>query len=372
LLPDEARGAGAVKITILSHALSSNAVMRSHRLAEAARTFSDVTLVGPVRRKGTWPALPEASWIKRVRRSRFPEFWESFVELVEAADGDVLVAVKPYLTSFGVALVAAERRDVPVILDIDDLDIVLPPFSAWKTNPKIANLWRPESPVYVSLLIRAAGAASAITVASTPLQRRFGGTLVPHGADTDLLDPACIDRELARRAFGFDGPTVLFPGTLRSHKGLELLAEAVTRTPGARLAVLARPEDFSQPQWERYPLVKVPVMPYTCLPRLLAAADVIAIPQLDSEPAYYQTPMKVFDAMAMGKPIVASSIADLPLILEGCGRLVPVGDLDALAAAIDELLTDTQQARALGERGPVQLRTELFDPADRRTSARGG
>ena len=196
---------------------------------------------------------------------------------------------------------------------------------------------------------RATGAASAIMVASTALQRRFGGTVVPHGSDTELFDPVGIDREKARSAFGFSVPTVLFPGTPRSHKGLEPLAEAVRRVPGARLAVTCRPKELAGPEWGHFPLDRIPLVPYSSRSKLLAAADVIAIPQLDSEPARYQMPIKVFDVMAMGKAIVASSVSDLPLVLGGCGRLVPPGDIEMLAAAISELLSDPEEARALGE-----------------------
>src|SRR2546428_7855238 len=339
-----------MKVTILCHELSSNAVMRAHRLAQAARTFAEVELIGSVSRKGAWPALPQEPWIRPVRKRRFPRFYESFIQLVEAADGDALIAVKPHLASFGVALVAAERREVPVVLDIDDLDVALAPRSDWAANPVMADLSRPASSVYVSLLTKAVSAASAITVSSTALQRRFGGTLIPHGPDTDLFDPAGIDREQARRAFGFTGPTVLFPGTPRPHKGMEPLAQAVSRVPGVRLAVTCRAEDLAAPEWGRFALDRIPLVPYPALPRLLAAADVVAIPQLSSEPARYQMPMKVFEAMAMGKPIVASSVSDLPVILEGCGRLVPPVDVDELAAAICELINDPEGARTLGAR----------------------
>jgi glycosyltransferase involved in cell wall biosynthesis len=91
-------------------------------------------------------------------------------------------------------------------------------------------------------------------------------------------------------------------------------------------------------------------LPYPSLPRLLAAADVVAIPQSDTQPAHYQVPMKVYDAMAMGKPIVAGAVSDLPAILEGCGLLVPPGDVDALAAAIAYLVGHPQEAGALGDR----------------------
>ncbi len=339
-----------MKVTILSLSISSKPIRRAHRLVEAAKTFADVSLVTRMEHEEAWMGFPQEVGIKTVRRKRFPEFYSTFIELVEAADGDVLIAIKPHLATFGVALVAAELREVPVILDIDDLDVAFSPRSEWATNPRMTDLSRPGSAVYKSLLTKAAGAASAITVVSTALQRRFGGTLIPHGCSTELFDPASIDREEARRAFGFTGPTVLFPGTPRPHKGLEPLAQAVARVPGARLAVTCRPKDLAGPEWKRFPLDRIPVVPYSSVSRLFAAVDVIAIPQLDSEPAHYQLPMKVFDAMAMGKPIVASSVSDLPLVLEGCGRLVPPGDVDKLAAAISELLSNPEEAHALGER----------------------
>jgi glycosyltransferase involved in cell wall biosynthesis len=337
-----------MKITILSHNLSSNAAMRAHRLALAARTFADVKLIGPVERHGPWPALPTESWIHSVEEKRLPRFFLSLLQLVDLADGDVLIAVKPHLASFGAGLIAAEKRQVPLILDHDDLDTALAPRSDWATHPSMADLRRPASAIYLSLLTKASPGASAITVASTMLQKKFGGTLVPHGSFTDIFDPAKIDRASARAQFGFTGPTVLFAGTPRWHKGLKPLAKAVSKTPGARLAVLCRPEDLSDAQWQKYPLLRVPMLSYLDFPKLLAAADVVAIPQLDTEATRYQMPMKVYDCMAMAKPVVASAISDLPSVLEGCGRLVPPGEVAPLAAAIGDLLNNPEAARALG------------------------
>jgi glycosyltransferase involved in cell wall biosynthesis len=53
--------------------------------------------------------------------------------------------------------------------------------------------------------------------------------------------------------------------------------------------------------------------------------------------------------MAMGKPVIATRISDLPLILEGCGELVPPADASALARAIQSVLDDPQQAVRLGQ-----------------------
>jgi glycosyltransferase involved in cell wall biosynthesis len=187
-------------------------------------------------------------------------------------------------------------------------------------------------------------------VCCTALQERFGGTVIPQPADTELFDPARTDRDRARREFGFDGPTVLFPGVPRAHKGLEVLADAVARVPGARLAVTCRPEDLAEPRWDGLPITRVPLVPYPSVPALYAAADVVAIPQLDTEAARHQMPLKAADAMAMARPIVASAVSDLPDVLDGCARLLPPGDADALAAAIAELLADPEEACELGRR----------------------
>jgi len=57
--------------------------------------------------------------------------------------------------------------------------------------------------------------------------------------------------------------------------------------------------------------------------------------------------MKAYDCMAMGVPIVASAISDLPQLLAGCARLVPPGDVAALAGALRETLEQPEASRAM-------------------------
>src|SRR5207247_2674114 len=154
------------------------------------------------------------------------------------------------------ALVGAERRGGPVILDFDDWDLAFTPRSQWEAYPLIADPQRPGSAVYVSLLTKARHAAATITVASTALQQKVGGVLVPHGSLVELFDPTLSDRDSARQEFGFTGPTVLFAGTPRRHTGVLELAEAVNRLPGVTLAVTCRPDDLLEPEWQDRPVLK--------------------------------------------------------------------------------------------------------------------
>jgi len=79
--------------------------------------------------------------------------------------------------------------------------------------------------------------------------------------------------------------------------------------------------------------------------RILAAADVFALSS-DRE----GLPIAVLEAMAAGRPVVATRVGDLPEVVQDGvnGYLVPPGDAGALAEALIKLLSDDSHAAALG------------------------
>jgi glycosyltransferase involved in cell wall biosynthesis len=84
------------------------------------------------------------------------------------------------------------------------------------------------------------------------------------------------------------------------------------------------------------------------VPALLAASDVFVLPS-----RIEGLPLTVLEAMAAGKPVVATRVGGTPeAVVDGeTGLLVPPGDIDALAHALDALLGDPVGARVLGEAG---------------------
>ena len=220
----------------------------------------------------------------------------------------------------------------------------------------------PNGFVATWLMERRVGAADALTVASRFLERRFGGVLIPHVRDTEAWDPARYDRAAARAALGIGADrVVMFLGTPRAYKGLEDLVSAVGALGGGvTLAIVgADPTGGDARRWAAHPFVRVVgKIPFDDVPRYLSAADVVAVPQRETAATLGQVPAKLFDAMALGRPVVSTSVSMIPEILDGCGLVVPPGDVPALAGALRRLLGNPLEAEALGRRARARAEAE--------------
>ena len=84
------------------------------------------------------------------------------------------------------------------------------------------------------------------------------------------------------------------------------------------------------------------------VPEFLSIADIFAIPQDNSLSSVGQIPAKVFDAMAMAKPIITTNVSDLPFILNGCGWIVKSGNPLQLAEKIEYVLNNPKEAQDIG------------------------
>src|SRR5262249_55329491 len=91
-------------------------------------------------------------------------------------------------------------------------------------------------------------------------------------------------------------------------------------------------------------------VPPSEVPRLLAGMDAAVAPY-PKLPRFYFSPLKVYEYMAAGLPVVASRLGQLEeLIRHGInGLLCPPGDAAALAAALAGLRADPGLRRRLGE-----------------------
>lgn len=156
--------------------------------------------------------------------------------------------------------------------------------------------------------------------------------------------------------------TVGFVGTLKPWHGVEALLSAFARlrarVPAARLLVVGE-----GPERERLTAAAARLglggaaeftgaLPPERVPEQLAQMDVAVAPYPEL-PDFYFSPLKVYEYMAAGVPVLASRVGQLADLL-GDGRgglLCPPGDADALAAALLELAENAPLRARLGAAG---------------------
>ena len=347
-----------MKISVLCFDLSDNAAGRADLLARLLEPLGAVEVIGPRTGTGIWaPVAAGPVRYTSVASRRLPGFVRTATELYGRADGDLIVASKTRLASAGVGYLRRLIGRRPLLLDIDDWEVGFYLRSGlWGTLGRALNLGNPAGLPWTWLCERFTGIADGITVASRFLQQRFGGVLVPHVRDTDAWKPGGGNPAEARRRMGVGNERlVLFLGTLRDYKGVDDLAAAVAslgRSDVVLAVVGADPGSAAGRQiLSRCPGAKLlGWVPFEDVPSFLGAANVVVVPQRRTPDTEGQVPAKLFDAMALGRPIVSTRVSMIPEILEGCGVVVESGQVPALAGAIAHLIDDPGDAQELGAR----------------------
>lgn len=211
--------------------------------------------------------------------------------------------------------------------------------------------------------------ADALVVPSEELRHHIEGRLgaprkrvlvLPNGVDLELFATAApLSPSAAKRLE--DRFVVAFCGTLKPWHGIERLLAAFEKLsnsiPEAHLLVIgAGPLDDrireAASRWGEERVTWTGSIPHEEVPAWLRAADVGVAPYPEL-PDFYFSPLKVFEYMAAGLPVVASAIGQVEKVVEHeqSGLLVPPGDRDALAAALRRLYRDRRLRRRLGRRG---------------------
>ena len=163
-----------------------------------------------------------------------------------------------------------------------------------------------------------------------------------------------VDPERFRRLRPHTGePHVLAVGRLVEKKGFSVLADAIAQVPGARLTIVGEgPMRGALEGRQRVTLLGARSPDE--VRDLLEDAAVLAMPCIVARDGDRDSmPVVVKEALAMEVPVVATDEVGLPEIVDAsCGRLVPPGDADALAAALREVLDlPVADRAALGNAG---------------------
>jgi len=188
----------------------------------------------------------------------------------------------------------------------------------------------------------------------------------PNGVDPDRYRPD-IDGSHVREALGLVGRRVIgFIGTFGPWHGAEVLAEAAGRmladTPALReqVAFLFIGDGQAMPAVRRIVAEWgiadcchfTGLVPQSEGPAYMGACDMLVSPHVPNADGsrFFGSPTKLFEYMAMGKPIVASALEQISELLEDGhdAVLVSPGDIGALSEAMSRLLAAPEECARLG------------------------
>jgi glycosyltransferase involved in cell wall biosynthesis len=221
------------------------------------------------------------------------------------------------------------------------------PRKARRLQKREARVWR-----------RAAGFVATTGGIRASFEQAFGArpnvAVIPNGCD--------VPEQRCFVALPDGTPRIVYAGQLYPWKGVDVLVEALAEIPEARLVVLGGLEQEGDLPRIRALVARLGLnervelpgtVPQAQVATELQHASVVAVPfRRSAMTERHTSPIKLFEALAAGRPIVAT---DLPstreLLQDGCDALlVPPDDAHALGAAIRRLLADRGLAERLARR----------------------
>ncbi len=183
-----------------------------------------------------------------------------------------------------------------------------------------------------------------------------------NGCDLEIFRPQ--DRNRARERLGREGlqidassEAVVYVGRMDLKKGLRELVEAAAALhqsrPRLHCYLIGRGpdssviEDFIRSLDAGSYVHLIPGCAFEEVATWMAAADVVTLP------SYMEgCPNVILEALASGRPVVASNVGGIPEILDdSCGRLVPPRDPAKLAEALASALGAQWDSKAICARG---------------------
>lgn len=176
---------------------------------------------------------------------------------------------------------------------------------------------------------------------------------------------------LGGRGAGTPGGMLVYTGRFSTDRGLVVIAQALQRLaaqglrPRLRLLGAWTSQTEEQAFWRAMAGLEQQVemagwVAFEQVPAQLIEADVALAVLQPIERYVAALPVKLFEYMACGLPVVISDFPANRAVVAGadCGLLVDPANVDAVAAAIARLLADPTEARRLGQNGRRAFQTE--------------
>jgi glycosyltransferase involved in cell wall biosynthesis len=219
--------------------------------------------------------------------------------------------------------------------------------------------------------------ADKVVCVSSALQRQLENNygipakkvfVLPNCVDIHKFHPYPEMRAAVRQHYNVgDNPLIVFVGTFYEWQDISTLVEAFNtlhdKNSAARLILVGDGVNKNKIQELvlRLGLEKAVTLtgsiPFEEVPYLLSAADITVAPYKKMDVEFWESPMKLFEYMASGAPLITSPIGQISEIIkdEENGLLVEPGDPGALALAMERLIDNPTLRDCLSQNARRQV-----------------
>lgn len=309
----------------------------------------------------TWVfATPNRGFFKRIL-NHFSFTFSCLTAIRKLGPTDAIyVQSPPLFLGFGTLIYSAVKR-APFLFNVSDIwpqsaievGMLRDPVAIWMAEAFERLIYRKAARIAVPV----PGMIDRLAARGIPREKLV---LLSNGVDTEHFSPGPADQKLAKE-LGLDSRKVfLFAGTHGLAQGLDVILDAAKLTDDAEILYVLAGEGASKAalveRAEKEGITNVRFLsnqPRSAMPSLLnlAYATVITLKRGD----FFRStlPVKMYESMAAGKPIVGALVGAAAELITtaGCGVLAEPEDPQSVVKAVTRLAADPEEARRMGELG---------------------
>jgi glycosyltransferase involved in cell wall biosynthesis len=189
--------------------------------------------------------------------------------------------------------------------------------------------------------------------------------LIPDGVDVKIFDPERYFGDVTNKIRNeYDikehEKIVVYIGRLEKWAGVQIVLRCAEKLKGSNIKFLLIGEGTLKPSPQMPSVIFCGRIPHEQVPMYLAAADLVLVPMEHDVVGNSAGPLKLFEAMAMKKAIIASNTRGISEVITNNveGVLLPQ-DENLWAEAIKQLLKNSSRASELGENASRRIRAEF-------------
>jgi starch synthase len=269
---------------------------------------------------------------------------------------------------------AAMLYDIPHVMTMHSLEALRP----WKAEQlgggyTVSSWCEREAAASAAAVVAVSDGMKADILTAYPEIPAERVRVIRNGIDTSEYRPDPQTGVLTRYGVDPGRPYVIFVGRITRQKGVPVLLRAASGLiPDAQLVLLAGAADTAEQLAEVTELVsglRADRSGVIWIPEMLSKPEVIQLlthATVFACPSIYE-PLGIvnLEAMACGTAVVGSRTGGIPeVVADGeTGLLVPVGEPEPLAEALNVLLRDPDRAEAMGQAGRKRAVSEFGWPA---------